>query len=209
MAWLTNRSRASMRRQSAGTRSPAARRTTSPGTSWSTGSDTSTPSRRTWTRTATVRRKASTAFSARISWTKSRVTLSTTITMTITKLVTLPVAADRRAGEQQDEDQRVEEAGQKLQPQRPAAVRQRLVEAVLPSAGRPPRHGSARRRLRPGSRGWRRSVSSRSLRDRLLAQWRALGCSGVSRPDFTQPRFQEGPSRPSRRSTFILSHSTV
>src|SRR5208337_1059861 len=94
-AWFTNRSRLSMSRASAGTRSPAMSSTTSPGTSPSIGNDTTAPSRRTVAWTATERRRASTAFWARTSWTKSRVMLAVITQSTMRKLATSPVAADR------------------------------------------------------------------------------------------------------------------
>ena len=92
---MTNRSRLSSSRASAGTRSPAINSTTSPGTNWSIGTERLAPSRRTVAWTATERRSASTAFWARTSWTKSSVMLIVTMLATITKLVTSPVAADR------------------------------------------------------------------------------------------------------------------
>ena len=76
------------------------------------------PSRRTVACTATDWRNASTAFCARISWTKSKIMLSMTIQTMMTKLATSPVAADTALAIKKDDDQRIAEAGEELKPAR-------------------------------------------------------------------------------------------
>jgi len=94
IAWLTKRSRASIMRPSAGTRSPAASDTTSPGTRSAIGTSRGCPSRQTVARTATVLRRRSTARPARYSCTKSSSTLISTISVMTTKLRTSPRKAE-------------------------------------------------------------------------------------------------------------------
>ncbi len=65
----TSRERATTRRASAGTRSPASRRTRSPGTSSTAGISRSWPSRRTRADATSIDRRAARLFSARFSWT--------------------------------------------------------------------------------------------------------------------------------------------
>ena len=92
IAWSICRLLASMRRPSAGTTSPAPRRTMSPGTRSTTGISTNAPSRRVVAVTATVRRRASMASRARFSCTKSMATLKVTMLTMIRKLTRSPVA---------------------------------------------------------------------------------------------------------------------
>jgi hypothetical protein len=93
-AWLTKKSRLSSTRPSAGTRSPAQSMTTSPGTTSLTGTSHGFPSRITEARTATEAESRSAACPARCSCTKSSVTLMSTMTVMMTKLVRSPVSAE-------------------------------------------------------------------------------------------------------------------
>ena len=96
-ASLTKKSLASTSLPSAGTRSPAASRTRSPGTRASALTVTSRPSRSTRSVRATEARSRSAASSARCSCRLSRTTLSRTITEMMTKLAISPVRAEMRA----------------------------------------------------------------------------------------------------------------
>ena len=84
-------------RESAGTRSAAARRTISPGTISTAGISTGCPSRSALAESETCSRRRSAAISARCSCTTSRITDMSTMTVIMTKLGTSPVNADTAA----------------------------------------------------------------------------------------------------------------
>ena len=99
----TNRSRASSSRQSPGMMFPAARRTTSPGTTCSTGTSTSAPSRRTVAFTWTMASSLATASAAPFSCQKPRKPL--TATMTRMMMASGASCQERRENGGKDEDE--------------------------------------------------------------------------------------------------------
>ena len=102
--WLTCRVLAASRRISAGTRSPAAICTISPGTSWSTGISSSRAGpamgrRCTLARVLTIARSLAAAWLERCSCRKASVTLSTTMTQMTTAARASPVTQDTAASD--------------------------------------------------------------------------------------------------------------
>ena len=92
-ASLIRRDRASIRRMSAVTTSPASSRTRSPGTSWAAGTTLVTPARMMRADGLVIRFSASIARSARYSWTNPMIPLSATMTRMIAVSLRSPMAA--------------------------------------------------------------------------------------------------------------------
>ncbi len=92
--WMTNRSLAETSRTSPGIMSPAASLTTSPGTTWLTGTSVGRPSRRTVAVTLIIALSFAAAASARASCTKRRTRPRTTI-----NIITVPARASPVAKE--------------------------------------------------------------------------------------------------------------
>ena len=95
--WLTKKSRAEIKRPSAGTISPAEREIRSPGTSPAMGSSVISPSRTTLALVMIFCLSSSAAFSALYSWRKSRVTLAIMMIKIIIAEVSSPAKTEMKA----------------------------------------------------------------------------------------------------------------
>ena len=122
--WITNRSLQETRRRSAGIMSPAARRTTSPGTRWPSGISRAWPSRTTVAVTLIMALSLAAALSARASWTNRSATPSTTMLNITVAARTSPVINEIVASTKQQDHQRIDAGvAQELEPAEPLFLR--------------------------------------------------------------------------------------